>query len=141
MKKALGKKITVQQSNWNCVLIFTPNHKVKPFNDKRVRRALTLAVDRRSDSKYLNQIAIVKAVGGVVFPGHPLAATKEELEKIPGYWPDIKKSRAEARRLLKEAGAEGLKFTLHNRGVDQPYKVVGTWLIGQWKKVGLKVDQ
>ena len=141
LKKALGKKITVQKSNWNCVLMFTPNHKVKPFNDKRVRRALTLAVDRWGGSKYLNQIAIVKAVGGVAFPGHPLAATKAELEKIPGYWRDLKKSRAEARRLLKEAGAEGLKFTLHNRAVDQPYKVFGTWLIGQWKKIGLKVDQ
>ena len=28
-----------------------------------------------------------------------------------------------------------------NRGVDQPYKVVGTWLIDQWKKVGLKIKQ
>ena len=43
-----------------------------------------------------------------MFPGSPLAATKEELEKIAGFWPDIEKSRAEARRLLKEAGAEDL---------------------------------
>jgi len=33
----------------------------------------------------------------------PLAATKEELEQIAGFWPDIEKSRAEARRLLQEA--------------------------------------
>ena len=52
------------------------------------------------------KIAIVQTVGGIVFPGSPLAATKEELEQIAGYWPDIEKSRAEARRLLKEAGAE-----------------------------------
>ncbi|MFQ5954921.1 MAG: ABC transporter substrate-binding protein [Kiloniellales bacterium] len=139
--KALGDKITVQESDWNCALLFTPNHKVKPFDDVRVRRALTLAVDRWGGSKYLSRIAIVKPVGGVAFPGHPLAATKQELEQIAGYWPDIEKSRAEARRLLKEAGAEGLEFTLLNRGVDQPYKVVGTWLIDQWKKVGLKVTQ
>ena len=41
---------------------------------------------------------------------------------MAGYWPDIEKSRAEARRLLKEAGAEGLTFELLNRNVDQPYK-------------------
>ena len=49
-------------------------------------------------------------VGGIVFPGSPLAATKEELQKLAGFWPDIEKSRAEARRLLKEAGAEGLQL-------------------------------
>ena len=139
--KALGDKIVVQESDWNCALQFLPNHRRKPFDDVRVRRALTLAVDRRAGSKYLSKIAIVKTMGGVVFPGHPLAATEEELSKIAGYWPSIEKSRAEAKRLLKEAGAEGLEFVLLNRGVDQPYRVVGTWLIDQFKKVGLKVTQ
>ena len=138
---ALGDKIVVQESDWNCALQFLPNQRRKPFDDVRVRRALTLAVDRRAGSKYLSQIAIVKTVGGIVFPGHPLSATEEELEQIAGYWPSIEKSRTEARRLLKEAGVEGLEFVLTNRGVDQPYRVVGTWLIDQWKKVGLKVTQ
>ncbi len=140
--KALGDKITVQESDWNCVLLFTPNQDRKPFDDVRVRKALNLAVDRWGGSKYLSQIAIVKTVGGVVFPGHPLAATKAELVKLTGFGTDLEKARVEARRLLKEAGVkEGFTFDFSNRGVDQPYKVVGTWLVGQWKKIGLVAKQ
>src|SRR4029077_4222642 len=138
---ALGDQITVQQSDWNCGTIVEPNSQKKPFDDVRVRRALTLAIDRWHGAPALAKIANVRTVGGVAFPGAPLAATKEELEQIAGFWPDIEKSRAEARRLLKEAGAEGLKFELLNRNVDQPYKFVGTWAIGEWKKIGLKVEQ
>jgi peptide/nickel transport system substrate-binding protein len=140
--KAMGSKLTVQESDWNCVLNVTPNNKAKPFDDVRVRRALTLAIDRWGGSKYLSKIAIVKTVGGIAYPSHPLGATKAELQKLAGFWPDLKKSRAEAKRLLKEAGyPNGFSFTLHNRAVDQPYKIVGTWLIDQWRQVGLKVKQ
>jgi peptide/nickel transport system substrate-binding protein len=138
---ALGKDITVQESDWNCVLLVTPNHQKKPFDDVRVRRALTLALDRWQGSKDLSKIAILKAVGGIAFPGHPLATPKAELEKLAGYSPDIAKSRAEAKRLLKEAGVPDLKFTLANRAVDQPYTPLGIWLIDQWKEVGITVDQ
>ncbi|MCP5149234.1 MAG: ABC transporter substrate-binding protein [Ectothiorhodospiraceae bacterium] len=141
LKRALGDRITVQESDWNCVLLVTPNHTRKPFDDPRVRRALTLALDRYEGSQYLSKIAIVRTVGGVVFPNHPLAATKEELQSMAGYWPDIEKSRAEARRLLAEAGVPDLSFTFNNRGVDQPYKPVGVWAIDQWSKVGMKVTQ
>ncbi len=104
---ALGDKITVQESDWNCALIATPNHKSKPFDDVRVRRALTLAVDRWHGAPALSKIAIMRSVGGIV----------------------------------KEAGVEGLSFELLNRNVDQPFKYLGTWLVDEWSKVGLKVTQ
>src|SRR5215813_14256741 len=139
--KALGDKITVQEGDWNVASAFTPNHKRKPFDDPRVRRALTLAIDRWGGAPAISKIAVAKTVGGIVFPGSPLAATKQELQQIAGFWPDIDKSRAEAKRLLKEAGAEGLSFELLNRNVDQPFKYVATWLIDEWSKIGLHVTQ
>ena len=137
----LGDKIAVQESDWNCALLVTPNHKKKPFDDVRVRRALTLAIDNWHDASALAKIAIVRKIAGIVFPGSPRAATKQELENVAGFWPDIDKSRAEAKRLLKEAAAEGLTFELLNRNIDQPYKYVATWLIDEWSKIGLHVSQ
>jgi peptide/nickel transport system substrate-binding protein len=138
---ALGQRVEVQESDWNCVLLFTPNQKQKRFQDPRVRRALSLAVDRWGGSKYLSRIAIVKTVGGVVYPRHPFAASKAELTSLTGYAEDLRGARAQARKLLKAAGQSDLSFVLTNRAVDQPYKVVGTWLIDQWKKVGISVKQ
>jgi peptide/nickel transport system substrate-binding protein len=139
--KELGGKIAVQTGDWNCVNMITPNHQKKPFDDVRVRRALILAIDQWHGAEALSKIANVHTVGGIVFPGSPLAATKEELQKLPGYWPDIEKSRAEAKRLLQEAGAEGLTFQLLNRNVDQPYKYIATWVIDEWSKIGVHATQ
>jgi peptide/nickel transport system substrate-binding protein len=141
LKQELGDKIVVQQSDWNCTLGAWINHKKKPFDDVRVRRALTLAIDRWGSAAGLSKVSLMQTVGSLVFPGSPLAPDKDQLNSIAGFWPDIEKSRAEAHRLLKEAGAEGLTFELMNRNVDQPYKYLGTWLIDQWNKIGLHVTQ
>src|SRR5258708_7289851 len=141
LKQELGDKIAVQESDWNCGSVVTINEAKKPIDDVRVRRALTLAIDRWHGAASLSKIATVRTVGTTVFPGDPLAPTKEEMHEIAGYWTDIEKSRTEAKRLLKEAGAEGLSFELLNRDVDQPYKYVGIWIVDEWTKIGLKVTQ
>src|SRR4029078_10219595 len=135
--QALGPKITVQESPWDCVLLVAMNHEKKPFDDRRVRRALTLALDRYEASKSLSRIAIVKDVAGIQVPGTPWATPPAELEKLAGYGRDITAARAEAKRLLKEAGAENLSFTLGTRAVPQPYEPFGIWLIDQWRQIGL----
>src|SRR5438128_959592 len=137
--QALGNKIAVQESPWDCLNFVSMHHDKKPFDDKRVRRALSLALDRYEGSAALSKITLVKDVAGIQVPGTPYATPPAELEKLAGYGRDINKNRAEARRLLKEAGAEGLSFTFKNRGIPHPYEPIGIWLIDQWRQIGVTV--
>lgn len=138
--KALGNKAVVQESPWTCNLTVTINNEKKPFNDPRVRRALTLAIDRQGASKALAGISLMKHVGGLFRPGSEFATPPAELAKLTGFGKNIDAARKEARRLLKEAGVpDGFSFTLKNRNVKEPYEVTGVYVIDQWRQIGLNV--
>jgi len=137
--QALGDKAIVQESPWVCSLVVSFNAKKKPFDDARVRRALSLAIDRWAGSQALSKIALVRDVGGLLRPGYALAASEKELTSYPGFSKDINASRAQAKKLLQEAGQPNLSFTLTNRNVKMPYEPVGVFLIDQWRQIGLNV--
>jgi peptide/nickel transport system substrate-binding protein len=140
--RALGDKVVVQESGWLCTQYVALNHDKKPFDDPRVRRALTLAVDRWEGARALSRIAIVKTVGALILPGSPYAMPEAELVKLAGFGKDIEAARKEARRLLREAGVpDGYAFTFKNRAIPMPFEAVGVFLIDQWRKVGLNVTQ
>src|SRR5438094_126100 len=57
---------------------------------------------------------------------------------IPNTAARIAAARAEARRLLREAGVpEGFAFVFNNRNLPEPYEPLAIWLVDQWKKIGL----
>jgi len=64
-----------------------------------------------------------------------------EVEKFPGFWRDADKSRAEARKLLAEAGyPNGLKVVLKNRNVKLPYQDFAVLAIQEWRKIGVEAE-
>ena len=69
-----------------------------------------------------------------------IALPEAEIRKFPGYGTDVESSRAEARRLLAEAGVENLTIKLHNRISREPYTPVGVFVIDQWRRIGVKVE-
>jgi len=140
--KAMGSKITVQESPWDCLMFAWANHERKPFDDPRVRRALSLALDRWEGSKHLSKITIMKEVGGLQVPGTPYAASEAEVTRLAGFGKDIEAARKEARRLLREAGVpDGFSFVFMNRNLPEPYEPATVWLLDQWRKIGLNVTQ
>ncbi|MCK6449613.1 MAG: ABC transporter substrate-binding protein [Alphaproteobacteria bacterium] len=140
LKQALGDKIVVSEIPWVCKFDVFFNTKKDPYSDIRVRRALSLAIDRWTGAEALSRTAFVRAVGGVLRPGYPLATPESELAKLPGFGRDIQAARAEAKKLLKEAGQENLKFTLTNRSVPMPFHPVAIYLIDQWRQIGVQVE-
>lgn len=137
---AMGDKIRIEESSWTLNLLVAFNIEKKPFDDVRVRKALLLAIDRWGGSVGLSRISTLRAVGGVLRPGSPLATPEAELVKLPGFSKDIAKSRAEAKRLLAEAGVPNLKFVLWNRNLAMPYTPAGIFLVDQWRQIGVEVE-
>ena len=141
IRKQLGDKIVVQDTAATGLFGIAMNQTAKPFTDIRVRKALTLGVDRYTASRVLYPIASLKDVGGLMRPGTEFASSESELQKLPGFGRDPEKSRAEARRLLAEAGyPNGFKVVLKNRNVRVPYIDFGVFVIQAWRKIGVEAE-
>ena len=138
--EGMKDKVTVVEGPWVTNLLFTFNMERKPFDDIRVRQALTLAVDRWGGSVNLSKISMLKYVSGLFRPGYEYALPESELLTMPGFSKDIEKSLAEAKRLLAEAGVPNLKVKLVNRNVAEPYTPAGIFLIDQWRRIGVEVE-
>ncbi len=137
LSRALPNDLAIQEAPWVCVNYVTFNSKKKPFDDERVRRALTLAIDRWAGGEALSKQTIVKDVGGLMRPKGPFAMPDAELEKIPGFYRDNKKAVEEAKKLLSDAGVTNLTFEFLNRQVTTPYEPVAVFAINEWKKIGV----
>jgi peptide/nickel transport system substrate-binding protein len=138
--KALGDKITVFEKPYAFGLLLNFNTERKPFDDPRVRRALSLAIDRWAGADSLSRTTAMRYVGGTQRPGSPWAAQDDVLATMPGFGRDIGAARDEAKRLLKEAGVPNLSFKLTNRNIADPYTAAGVYLIDQWRRIGVTVE-
>ena len=141
LAEAVGDKIKMYESPTllSLLVVFNPSH--HPYDDIRVRQALSLAIDRWGGAESLSHDTVLKFVGGLMRPGANMATPEADLVKIPGYSRDIGASRAEAKRLLQEAGVSGMTVRLMNRDLPMPWIPGGDYVADAWRAIGLTVDQ
>ena len=141
IKAQMGEKVVVADSGPFGIFGVDLNVDKKPFDDERVRKALSLALDRYDMAKTLAPITILNTVGGLMYPHTPWALSAEELQALPGFGRDHAANLREAKRLLAEAGyPNGFKTVLTNRNIKLPYIDFAVYLISAWKKVGVEAE-
>jgi peptide/nickel transport system substrate-binding protein len=141
IKNQMGDKVTIgypgQPVHWGVAF----NVDKKPFDDERVRKALSLAIDRYDMAQTLTPLTGLDTVSGPVPPGSPWSLAPEELQQLPGFGKDHAANLAEAKRLLAEAGyPNGFKTVLTNRNIKLPYIDLGVYLVSAWKKIGVEAE-
>jgi peptide/nickel transport system substrate-binding protein len=118
------------------------NRDAAPFDNPDLRKALQLAIDRKSFVDIINQGDA--ELGGTMQPppdgvwGLP----KEVYEAVPGYGPDVQKNREEARAIMKKLGYgpdKHLPLKIATRGISL-YKDPAVILAGQLKEVWIDAD-
>ena len=99
-----GPKVACEVTSTNSSTNLLINRDAAPFDNPDIRRALTLAIDRKG---FLSSLGEGQAeIGGTLQPpGDGLwGLPAEKLAAIDGYGPDIADNRARARALMAKAG-------------------------------------
>lgn len=141
LKQSMGGRIKFEENVRLSNFQLDFNTAKKPFDDVRVRRALSLAIDRWAFEPQLRRSTSAGLAGGLLRPGSAFARSNREMEALPGFSRDAESAKAEARRLLKEAGQENLNFTLTNLALSNPFAPIGIYAIDQWRQIGVTVEQ
>lgn len=138
VEKEMAGKATVHRFPGMVMMVLSLNMKTAPFSDVRTRKAVALALDRgRAKGVVVDEFK----VGGFLPPGGKWALPEDELSKMPGYRQPKDADRAEAKRLLTEAGyPDGLKVKLLNRITGVTGEVREQFLQDQLKTVGIQLE-
>jgi peptide/nickel transport system substrate-binding protein len=115
---------------------------VPPFDDPEVRRAVAMTLDRKSFIDILTQGKGDIGAAMQPLPEGRWGLPEKDLQSLPGYDPDIAKSREKARAIMAAHGYgpdRRLKLKLSARNLPT-YRDASVILIGQLKEIYIDAD-
>ncbi|HWK15717.1 MAG TPA: ABC transporter substrate-binding protein, partial [Rhizobiaceae bacterium] len=139
--ESMNPDIVFQTGPFNITNFLTFNLTKEPFNDPKVRQALNLAISRVEGNQILPTISPLEGYGLFMPPNGISELQPDEYSKLPGFNSDVAAQREQAKKLLEESGHAGLKITLLNRNLRQPWEPLGVFVLDQWRKIGIQADQ
>ncbi|MBV9586152.1 MAG: peptide ABC transporter substrate-binding protein, partial [Alphaproteobacteria bacterium] len=131
-------KLVPSNVNRNVII----NRTAPPFDNAELRRAVALTLDRKA---FIDTLTQGKGdIGGAMLPppegiwGMP----REMVQQLPGYDPDVEKSRAAARKIMEKYGYgpyKRLALKVSTRNIP-PYRDPAVILIDQLKHVYIDAE-
>jgi ABC-type transport system substrate-binding protein len=135
LESALKGRFTVQKENGFGFNTINFGHNA-PWTDERVRRAVSLAMNRNESIELLYEGE--GSIAGYMPGGGGWALSEEELRAVPGYTEYSDKTVAEAKQLLQAAGVkQGHETTILTRR-GQSYENLSVFIKDQLVKVGIE---
>jgi peptide/nickel transport system substrate-binding protein len=138
LKRAVPSMVVYETSRNDSDNILV-NFKRPPFTDPRVRRAVSLAIDRSSYIQAVRQGGALPGGAMLPAPWGVWGLSREELAGLPGTGDPVRQ-KAEARQLLAEAGfgpGHPLRIAISTRAIAQ-YIDMATYVIDQLKQIGVE---
>lgn len=141
-----SEKDTIQKTSPDMVFYESPNvispwmqlntREGSPFKDVRVRRAVSLALDRHAAVKVLAEGAGL--LGGVFPTFKAWGLTQDELKKLPGFAQDKTAEIAQAKKLMADAGyPDGFDLAVLSR-TNKPTRDAATFMTAQLQPLGIR---
>jgi peptide/nickel transport system substrate-binding protein len=135
VRKQLGHRIVVARLTQVSAINLEMNSARKPWGDPRVRQAASMSIDRRAAVQVMTDGA--GEISGMMLTRGQWALPSAELRKLPGYSADKAAERAQAKRLLVEAGfPNGFKGTMLARKGEE-FERAAIFIKDQLAQIGI----